>query len=430
MSLFSKSEKDGAKEFTASWTSFQLTWLGIGLASVAWWAFESQGNLRRFILMGGLSLAAFTVGSMIGFLFSSHSEQEKDTIAKVRDWVIGGVTTLTITKASSIIKTINTFAMDTNAKDPGGNEYAIAFGAAVAYAGLGFLFMFFLRELYYNPRLAMSRKESADIESGQAEVVQKNISIKLPPNILTGGDSVSDITNAANRQAAEDLKGDLYLSQVTDFLQKMQDAADSGGDVDVDNATKAANIHYYRTYFEEADKAGQARRALMWIQRVLLFNPHNPDMTTKYADMLAVIHDYAGAINILQKMVTQADAPLMVRQWLGYFLLFIPGHAAEAIRYSQEFRQLVGEDTDALFNIACAYAQAFCAKPGAEPGLEDQPLDHQKALDFLKLALQREPDYAEKVRTNWIKPGESFECFAQDPDFQKLVGMTAASKTP
>jgi hypothetical protein len=403
------------------------TWITIGVVSLVWWCVEGQGTLRRIVLIGGLSLAAFMVGGLIGFLFSSHGE-ETDTIGKVRDWVIGGITTLTIAKAGAIKDTITTFAADA-----GHNEFAIAFGAAVAYAALGFFFMYFLRELYFNVELAKSRLERGELEGTRQQVDQlvKTFQIKLPPSILTGGDDVSDITNDENKQAAEELEDQLSSPEVKTFLTEVDNSLNAGSDLDWDIISKVAYIHYYRTYFEKEDsKVNQARLALHWIRRALLLNPHHVDLTTKYADMLATTGDHLGAVNILEGMVHQPEAPLMVRQWLGYFLLYVPHRAADAIRYSNTYRELVGEDTDSLFNIACAYAQAYCEGPGAEPGLENLKDNHDRALDVLRSALQREPAYASVVLAKWIAKGESFECFAKDPKFLELVTPKNPSGTP
>jgi tetratricopeptide (TPR) repeat protein len=397
---------------------FIVFWVVIGIVSLLWWCLEGRWCLRRIVLIGGLSLAAFTVGNLIGFLFSSHGE-ETDTIGKIRDWVIGGITTLTIAKAGAIKGTITTFAAGV-----GPNEFAVAFGAAVAYAALGFFFMYFWRELYFNIDLTRSRNERGALEDSKqaAEQVVKAFQVKLPADILTGGHDVSDITNDQKKQAAKDLEDQLSSPDVETFLDEVNKALQDGTNLDWDTVSKVAYIQYYRTYFaKEEDKIAQARCALDWIRRALLLNPHHADLTTKCADMLAAVGDFQGAVNILEGMVHQPDAPLMVRQWMGYLLLFVPHRAADSIRYSNDYLQLVGQDTDSLFNIACAYAQAFCEGPGAEPNLENLQVNHDKALEYLRIALQREPDYASVVLSKWTNKGESFECFAKDPKFLDLV---------
>jgi hypothetical protein len=82
-----------------------------------------------------------------------------------------------------------------------------------------------------------------------------------------------------------------------------------------------------------------------------------------------------------------------------------------------------------LFNIACAYAQAYCEGPDAEPGL-DWKESHDKAIDYLRQGLEKEPDYVSVVYPKWTGKGESFECFANDPKFLALVTPKASSGTP
>lgn len=396
---------------------FLPVWIAVAVVSVLWWIAESGGNRWRFILSAAMSVTSFMVGCLIGFLFSSHGE-ETDTIGKIRDWVIGGITTLTIAKAASIKATIMNFEVVKDDK-----EFAVAFGAAVAYFALGFAFMYFLREIYLNPLLAERRRERGIIEGTRSvDQVVKSSFAKLPASILAQGPDVNDISNPEKKEAANKLRDDFFSHDVDAFIEEVNDSLDQSAGVNWDDIAKVANIQYYRTYFvQESEKAAQAKLAIEWIQRTLMFNPHNVDLVIKYADMLTVTGDYTGAVGILERLVHQPDAPLMVRQWLGYFLLYVPHRAADAIKYSNDYRTLVGEDADSLFNISCAYAQANCEGPGAEPGLEDSATNHAKALEFLKLALQREPDYAATVLGKWARPGESFSCFAQDPEFLALV---------
>lgn len=98
------------------------------------------------------------VGCLIGFLFTSYGE-EASTLSKVRDWLIGGITGLTIAKAGAIKSLLLTFAAG-----PGPKECAVAVTAAVVYSVLGFLFMIFQRELILNVLLAESRATRGKLE--------------------------------------------------------------------------------------------------------------------------------------------------------------------------------------------------------------------------------------------------------------------------
>src|SRR5579863_2067723 len=141
------------------WTT--PTWMAIGAVSIIWWAVAAQYCLWRFVLLAGLSLAAFMVGCLVGFVFTSYGE-EASTVGKVRDWLIGGITGLTIAKAGAIKGLRLTFAAG-----PGPKEFALAASAAIVYSGLGFLFMFFQRELILNVMLAQSRAERGKLEGSK-----------------------------------------------------------------------------------------------------------------------------------------------------------------------------------------------------------------------------------------------------------------------
>jgi hypothetical protein len=78
------------------WTT--VAWMGVALFSLAWWAVAAQHSLWRFVLTIALSSASFMIGCLIGFLFTSYGE-ETNTVGKVREWLIGGLTGLTIAKA-------------------------------------------------------------------------------------------------------------------------------------------------------------------------------------------------------------------------------------------------------------------------------------------------------------------------------------------
>jgi tetratricopeptide (TPR) repeat protein len=151
-------------------------------------------------------------------------------------------------------------------------------------------------------------------------------------------------------------------------------------------------------------------------------NPMHADLTMKYADMLAASNEYDAAAIVLERLASRPEAPMLVKQWLGYFLLWVPNRVNDAIRYSQEYLGLFPDDADAPFNIACAYAQMYCDDLRAGKNGSEQ-LDHRKkAMDTLAEALRRDPDYSDTVRTKWTTEGESFDCFSSDPEFQKLVG--------
>ena len=388
------------------WTT--PTWIVIAIVSVVWWIIASQHCRWRLVLVVGLSLASFMVGCLIGFIFTSYGE-ESGTVGKIRDWLIGGITGITVVKAAAIKGILLTFAAG-----PGPSEFALTVSSAVLYSVLGFFFMFFQRELILNVLLAESRAERGRLEgTGRAGQVIQRFLLALPASILSGVDDVDEIVQF-RKSAAE----------VQKFLDECEDAVKSGEALDWDVVSKAANLHYYRTYFEkDENKYVQAERAHSWIVRALTMNPLHVDFTVKYADTLGMMDRYEEAVAVLEKLDRTPEAPAYVKQWLGYFLLFVD-RLDDAIRYSEEYHKLFPDESDSIFNVASAYAQKYCDELRAAGKSEYLDSENRRlALAKLKEALRGEPEYVETVRSKWTQTGESFDCFLHDKDFRSLVGL-------
>jgi hypothetical protein len=113
---------------------------------------------------------------------------------------------------------------------------------------------------------------------------------------------------------------------------------------------------------------------------------------------------------------------------LGYYLLYVPNREDDAIRYSQKYHQLFPDESDTLFNVACAYAQKYCCDIRRNRGSEPTATkNRQLALDTLKEALGCEPEFAETIREKWTQKGESFECLTDDAEYRALVGLPRKS---
>jgi hypothetical protein len=293
----------------------RITWIGIALLSCIWWWVAAQGLLWRLVLTVALSLASFMVGCLMGFVFTSYGE-ETNTVGKVRDWLIGGLAGLTIAKAGAIKGLLVTFAAGA-----GPSEFALAAGDSVVYASLGFFFMFFQRELILNVLLAESRAARGRVEgTGQAGQVTQRLLQALPANILSGDNK--DITDKVDEQQTEKLRAILYSTDVQTFLDEAEEAAKTGVSVDWDVTSKVANLHYYRTYFEEEkDRPAQAEKACNWVQRALVINPQHVDFAAKYADLLGMLDRDVEAAAILERIEMTPEAPAYIEQWLGYYLL-------------------------------------------------------------------------------------------------------------
>jgi hypothetical protein len=379
-----------------------------------------QFSLRRSVLLACLGFASFVVGSFVGFLFSSYGE-ESTTLGKLRDWLIGAITALTVAKAASLKTVLTVFALDSSPI-----EFAYTLGTAVLYAGLGFYFMYFYREIILNLTLAKSRSERGKLEGIQqaGQVVQRFL-LRLPASVLSGVDDIDEVRDV-NKKETENLKDLLYSDDVEEFL-KQADAAAKDGTADWDVVSKAAYIWYYRTYFEKENQSVAVAKASEWITRALNMNPLHVDLTMKYSEMLAANEQYEPATVLLERLAQRAEAPILVWQWLGYYLRFLPNRLDDSIRYSERYHELFPDETDSLFNVAYAYCRKYCQGLVAGEAPQAASASRQKALSALRQALRDQPDMKEKIRTEWIKDGAGLECMAGDDEFATLTAPASGS---
>lgn len=395
------------------------TWITLGVLSIVWWVIAGEHSLQRSVLLVWLSLGSFVVGCLIGFLFSSYGE-ESNTLGKIRDWLVGGITALTVANVASIKGLLSLFVVGS-----GPAELAFASAAAVLYCGLGFFFMFFQRELILNVLLAKSRAERDRVEGTQqaGQVIQRLL-VRLPPSVLSGVDSVSDIPDV-NDKEEQKLKDLLYSDEVEKFLEEAEEGARTAG-VDWDIVSKAAYITYYRTYFEKANKDAEVAKALQWITRALIMNPLHIDLTTKYADMLAANEDFSASAAVLDRLAAQPEAPVFVKQWQGYVLRFLPERLDESIKLSEQYHALFPAESDTMFNVSYAYAQKYREelKASGAPSQPNSP-NRQRALSVLKEGLAHQADMAKIVSEKWTESGKAFDCLLHDKEFRAIVGLPA-----
>jgi tetratricopeptide (TPR) repeat protein len=389
------------------------------------------------VLLVALSLASFMVGCLAGFLFTSYDE-EKETVGKVRDWLIGGITALTITQAKSIKPLLQNFEVLNKPQ-----ELALVMAMAVVYVGVGFFFMFLERELVINILLAAGRAERGRLEgTDHAGHVALQLIQALPANVLSGIKDVSDL-DLDNEQA---LRAQLSSDNVKTFLKQADDACKTGAPIDWDVTSKVANLRYYCTYFAPDDESRktEAEPARQWILRALNIDPLHADLTAKYADLLDLLGRTNETVNILMRLERSPEAPAYIRQWLGYYLLQIDGHHGhedESIRFSSEYHRHFPDDTDTFFNLARAYARKYCQtrseiEETREPHSENRKQElerlekeyRDKALDYLERGLNAQPKYRDKFREKWIEKPEGndhdWKCCFHLQRFQHITGSS------
>ncbi|HEV7674693.1 MAG TPA: tetratricopeptide repeat protein [Candidatus Angelobacter sp.] len=405
-----------------------IYWLMLFVLSVFWWIIAGGSDQPKSILLAAVSLAAFMIGTMAGFLFTSFGD-ELATFGKIRDWVIAGITGATVAELAEqggVVRTILLKFVPT--QRPG--EFGLVISMAVVYFSLGFFFMFLQRELLLNVLLAKSRAERGRLDGTvQAGLAIQKILQKLPPSLLTGIDSVDAVLEP---KEAEELRTLLECDDVTLFLNQAEQALKDGHSLDWDTVSKVAYIYYYKVYCaSETEKKDFLQYANQWIQRALILNPMHVDLLIKYADLEMIGEDYATAVAMLEQLAARDDSPGYVKQWLGYALLQIPERLTDSIKYSQEFLHQFPDTSASMFNIALAYAKLYCreirvAKVASKLDSENR----LKALAHLEEALEKDPDYREHVQKNYSSKGGSFECMDLDPDYRKLVGLDATAAKP
>ncbi len=406
------------KNVTSSVLAYSL------LLSILWWVLAGQFSLLRSILVASISLAALATGCITGFVFTSYGE-ETGTIGKIRDALVGGATALTIAKASAIKNLVLTFAFG-----PGPREFAVVAGSAVVFSVFGFLSMFLLRELVWNVLLAKKRAERDQIEGTKsAGLITQQLTTALPVSILSGIEDIDDLVES-RKDDAERFRQQLDSDDVKKFLDDAEEATRNGTPIDWDVVSKVANLHYYKTYFEkDGEKEAQEELAYQWIRRALLMNPFHVDFIVKCADVLGMMNRYLEAVKMLEDLDRTNEAPAYLKQWLGYFLLFVPNREDDAIRYSREYHRKFPDDGDPLFNIACGYAQKYCTlkeqlkRSGVEASADLKEL-RDEAVNYMRQALALEPDYADTVLAKWFAKGESFECLSDDKELLSLLGKS------
>jgi tetratricopeptide (TPR) repeat protein len=398
----------------------------LSLLSLWWWSYAASGNSEKHILLIAVSLGSLMIGCLIGFLFSSFGE-ELNTIGKIRDWVIGGLTGLTIAEMidkGGVFKTL----LLKFAVPPTDREFALVIAMAVIYFSAGFFSMFFQRELILNLLLAKSRAQRGKLEGtpGAVHAIQKSLS-QLPASVLSGVDNI-DETRVGNKEK-EDLKNLLFSDDVKTFLAQAEEAVRNNEVLDWDTITKAAHLEYYRTYFvkEGQQRRMQARKAHEWITRALALNPLHTDLTMKLADMLWFDDQVDAAVAVVEHLIIRPDAPAIAYEWLGYFLRSIPSRVDDSIKYSKQYLALFPNDENAPFNLAYALGVKYCMelKLSGKPS-EPTSANRAEALKLLTAGLTQFPDFKTTVGGKWVSEKKGFECLAQDEDFKKLVAVQPA----
>jgi tetratricopeptide (TPR) repeat protein len=388
------------------------------LALVLWVGWIGWHRWWRPVLLTGLAAATFLVGTLVGFIFTTY-DQEASTIGKIKDWLVASLATLTFVEFRSIRNVLILFALTSSAGD-----YALTVSVAIVFWSLGFLFMFFGRELIFNVPLALARSQRNRIENTEfAGVVTLALLAAIPPSLLAGTDDPDEIQS--DPETLKELKAKLLGDDVKKFLGQSDDAVKAGAPLDWDVTSKVAYLQYYRAYFaEDDDAATQQKLALEWIERALFLNPHHVDFTAKRAQVLAWLERYRETVSILDLLYQRPDCPAYVEQWLGFYLLYLQGREDDAVRCNLAYLKRFPDLKEARRNLASAYAQKVCREPrAAGAGLNHASADYLAALANVRQIVEENPDYVSVMQTAWIGSKGSFACFAHDEEYLAAVGL-------
>jgi tetratricopeptide (TPR) repeat protein len=415
----------------SSISSKRFFWILSGVGYVftfAWCAFLGAGNLRAFSLVFVLCSASFASGSLFGFLFTIFGD-ELEPFGKIRDAAIAlasGITGLGIAEAKNIGALIGSIPVLTG--DPTRNS-SFAILLVLTYVIAGFYFMYLMRSLTLNPALADAKRAmDRQHNSSNVSVIAARITEKLSPTVLLGREYIDEIEELESDDQKA-LRADILSEQVELFLKACE--ADAMGDKSIqpENVALAARLHYYRVYFEK--KGTDARRtqelkSIEWTNRVLNRDPTNPEFRMKLADVFLLLGRYDEAVLIIERLEREDDSPQLIQQWLGYFLLFVEGREADAIKHSLAFHRRFPDESSGLFNAACGYAQLYeieLRETNSKSVLDSA--NRLESLKYLGDGIRSDPDLRSLARSH-SEPGASFESLATDGDFLEL---TADSKT-
>jgi tetratricopeptide (TPR) repeat protein len=398
-----------------------ITTLFMILVVLAFWYLLWRFSDWSPSLFISLSLASFMVGAVAGFLFTSYGD-EAATVGKVRDWLIGGLTGLTVAKFSSLKSLLLTFA-----SGQGPQPFALTVGVALTFAVLGFFAMFLQRELILNVMLAQSRDRRGRLDGTKtAGIVSLQLLGLLPPSVLAGLEDVTEDSDLNSNPETQRLRDCLQSDDVKKFLQQCDDASTNGSPLDWDTVLRAAMLNYYLIYFvDAAKKDAQRRKALDWLQRALLMNPSHADLTAKYADVLEATGSLNEAVTTLERLNKSSEAPAYVQQWLGYYLIK-QARYEEAVRYSDDYHARFPDDANSLYNAANGLARLrteFLAAPdGASmPALTKAEQLRTQVISRLRQALRLEVDGKLEEAKKWLRESPAFAGLREDAEFKALT---------
>jgi tetratricopeptide (TPR) repeat protein len=393
------------------------------MSTLAWCWYLGGESLQRASLALMLCLSSLAAGTLLGFIFTIFGD-EKEPFGKIRDAmiaVVSGITGVGLGKASGLGQLIGKIHVFT---PPSEASSWFSVLVVVVYFVAGFYFMYFARILALNPRLAEGRK-ALDLISASNDVSRISIKIteRLSQSLLLGREFIEEIVDI-NPEERKNLHADLFSEEVNNFLDECEKSVKNSLSMQADVVAMAARLHYYRVYFEEEETELREKQeviAMNWINRALMRDPTNPDLQIELADILGMRGRYDEATSIIERLERNEDSPQFIQQWTGYFLLFIVGRENDAIRHSLQFHDRFPDESDALFNASCGYAQLYSYELDRAklPEIRDS-VNRVKCLELLQNAIWIDSTNKKYARDHSDDDG-SFKSLKSDLEFVKLT---------
>jgi len=214
-------------------------WIFFGSGAVIWWVVGGGFDAARVTALMGTSFAAFTCGGIIGFLFTSYDEEQK-SVGRIREWLVGGLATLTLVKVFGAGAGDRAEALVTFLSQNPSDKHLHA-TALVIFGILGFFNVFFVRETIWNLLFAEARRKRRGIEQTPDVTVKQRLTDAI------GKLAVTDLEKTKSALKALGAKGTApaEINDAKDQLQSSVRNARTAEDVEsIAKAFDSAGISY------------------------------------------------------------------------------------------------------------------------------------------------------------------------------------------
>ena len=391
--------------------------------TIGWCWLLSHRDLERASLAFILCSASFAIGCLLGFIFTIFGD-EQEPFGKIRNAVIAlasGIAGLGLGKASEFGQLLGGVHV---LSDASGAAPQFSVLLVITYFVAGFFFMYFVRKLFLNPALMKATRMMARLQiSGQVSEIATRVSTRISHSLLLGRERIQEIEELEPEEAKR-LREDLLDPDVNEFLSACEADALSAEEIQPENISLAARLHYYRVLLEKegtSSRDAQEKKAIEWTQRALMRDPINPEFQIKLGDLFGMQGREGEAVAIFERLERDDESPQFIQQWLGYFLLNIDGREKDAIKASLQFHDRFPDESSGLYNASCGYAQLYEAEI-LRSGLSSDPTSENRlqSLRYLQEAIRIDSDVIKNAEEDASKAG-SFNSLVSDPDFIRII---------